>query len=203
MNRNHVYVGASLAAAAILAVVAMAHHPTAAHGSRSGDFVHAAMILLLAVMFWAFAFYSLRRGIERPAVLAGLVAYGLSLVAHFGAAVINGFLVPALAARGHGAVGHDTFLLAWETNQALARLGVYATGVAYLAWSWDLLRRPLPDARASSAMLAAVGLLAGAGPALALLLGDLGMDLRTARMVYAAHTLWAAMIGVQLARARI
>jgi hypothetical protein len=132
-------------------------------------------------------------------ILAGTVAYGFSLVANFGAATINGFVVPALAARGPEAVGHDTFLLAWYANQALARLAVYATGAAYVLWSIDFLRR----AGLANRVIGAVGVVAGAVPAATLLSGQAAMELRVAFPVYSAHAVWAILVAIQMVRRKI
>ena len=114
--------GAALIAAAASSVLAMAHHPTSAHGGALGAIVHGVMIVLLAVTAFGFAHFAIRRGLGRPAMLAGLVAYGLCGFGHVGAATIGGFVVPALAARGDDSVGHDIFLLAWESNQASRKM---------------------------------------------------------------------------------
>ena len=188
--------GVSLIAAAASSVLAMAHHPSGAHSGALGGLVHGAMIVLLAAMAFGFAHFAGRRGLGRPAVLAGLIVYGLGLFAHAGAATINGFVVPALASRGHGAVGHDVFLLAWEANQALARLGVFATGAAFLLWSLDFLRRPGVEAR----LIGLAGLLAGAIPAVLLAGGGIRMDLAGAFLVYAVHAAWTALVGIHLLR---
>jgi hypothetical protein len=192
--------GTCLGIAAAATVLAMAHHPTGPHGGDGGgDFVHGSMIALLAVMAFGFFHFALRRGFSRPVILAGAVAYGFSLVANFGAATINGFVVPALAARGPEAVGHDTLLLAWYANQALARLAVYATGAAYVLWSVDFLRR---DGFANRA-IGAAGVIAGAVPAALLLSGQAAMELRVAFPVYSAHAAWAILVAIQLVRCRI
>jgi len=184
--------GGVLIGAAAASVLAMAHHPTSAHAAGMGAAVHGAMIALLAAMAFGFAHFALRRGVRRPAVLAGLVAYGFSLVFHAGAATINGFVVPALAARGPSAVGHDVLLFAWEANQALAGLGVYATGAAFAAWGADLLR--------GSRLLGLAGIAAGAVPAALVAAGVLEMNVAGAFAVYAAHAAWAALLGVHLIR---
>ena len=192
--------GTCLGIAAAATVLAMAHHPTGPHGGDGGgDFIHGAMIVLLAVMAFGFFHFALRRGFSRPVILAGAVADGFSLVANFGAATINGFVVPALAARGPEAVGHDTFLLAWYANQALARLGVYATGAAYVLWSIDFLRRDGLMNRA----IGAVGVVAGAVPATLLLSGQAAMELRVAFPVYSAHAVWAILVALQMLRRKI
>jgi hypothetical protein len=192
--------GTCLGIAAAASVLAMSHHPTGPHGGDGGgDFVHGAMIILLAVMAFGFFHFALRRGVSRPVILAGAVAYGIGLVANFGAATINGFVVPALAARGPDAVGHDTFLLAWYANQALARLAVYAVGAAYVLWSIDFLRR---DGLVNRA-IGATGVIVGAVPATLLLSGNASMELRVAFPVYSAHAVWAILVATQLVRRKI
>ena len=183
--------GAALIAAAAGTVLAMAHHPTGPHGGAIGGIVHGAMIALLALGTFGFAHLARRRGLGRPAVLAGLVAYALALFGHAGAATINGFVVPALAARGE-AVMHDLFLFAWEANQALARLGVFAAGVAFILWGADLLR--------GRTWLGAAAIVAGVAPAALLLAGALEMNVAGAFIVYAAHAAWTALLGVYLIR---
>lgn len=189
--------GAALAAAALVSVVAMAHHPTRAHGAGGlNGLVHGVMLVLIVLLAFGFTHFARRRGLDRPAVLAGLVAYGISLFAHAGAATINGFVVPALAGRGPGAASHDIFLFAWETNQALAALGVYATGAAFILWSLDLAGRE----RGLQRLVGLAGLAAGAVPAGLLAAGAIRMDVSGALLVYAVHAAWAALVGIMLFR---
>jgi len=186
--------GAAMVAAAAGVVIAMGHHPSGAHGGGLAGFVHGAMIVLLATLTFGFLHLARRRGLDRPAVLAGLVAYGIGLVGHVSAATINGFAVPALAARG--GAGHDLFLLAWELNQALAKLGVYATAASYLCWSADFIA----DKRTAPRLLGLAGLAAGAVPAVLLAAGAIRMDVAGALVVYAAQVGWAALVGLYLLR---
>ncbi|NNC73746.1 MAG: hypothetical protein HKN78_12855 [Sphingomonadaceae bacterium] len=189
--------GGVMIAAALLSVLAMGHHPSGAHATGGiGDYVHGAMIVLISALFFCFAKFAQRRGIARPLILAGLVAYAISLAAHIGAATINGAIVPALAASGHDALGHDIALLCWEANQALARMGVYATGTAFACWSADLILR----GGTANRILGVAGLLAGVGPMIAIGGGLASMDLAGAMAIYAVHGLWAALIGIQFIR---
>jgi hypothetical protein len=186
--------GIALIAGAAASMLAMAHHPTGMHGGAMIGIVHGAMIVLVALMAFGFAHFSRRRGLGRPAVLAGLVAYGIGLSGHIGAATINGFVAPALAANAPGA-SHDVFVLAWEANQVLARLGVIASGAAFLSWSIDFLGRPGAEAK----VVGALGLIAGAVPA-ALLMGGMGMHLAQAFAIYGGHAAWAALVGLHVLR---
>lgn len=183
--------GIALIGAAGLSMLAMAHHPTSLHAGAPIAIVHGAMILFAGTLAFGFTQMARRRGLDRPAVLAGLVAYAIGIVASVGAAVINGFAAPALAAHGGS---HEAFDTLWFLNQALAKLGVVATGLAYLLWSLDLWRR--------WKAVAVLGLLAGGVPALLLLAGGIDMRLGAAALVYAAQGLWAALIGWLLRRGR-
>lgn len=192
--------GIVLIAAGLLSIFAMGHHPVGTHATGGvGDYVHGAMITLAAALFFGFALFARKRGTGRPLILAGLVAYAVSLAAHIGAATINGAIVPALAARTGSAIDQDIALLCWEANQALARMGVYATGAAYTLWSVDLiLRGPM-----ANRLVGVAGLLAGIGPMVAIASGSVSMDLAGAMAIYAVHALWAALVGIQLLRRAI
>ena len=197
LGNNDRLAGAALVSAAAVTVLAMAHHPTGAHGGGGlNGLVHGVMIVVLALLAFGFVHFARLRGLSEAPVLAGLVAYGMSLFAHIGAATINGFVVPAIAARGPVAALHDIFLFAWETNQALAKLGVYATGAAFILWSIDLLRQGGLWLR----LVALAGLAAGALPAVLLASGTIQMNVGGALILYAIHAAWAALVGVTLIR---
>lgn len=189
--------GGALIAAAAASMIAMAHHPTVVHDGALAGIVHGAMIAVLMANGFGFAYFALRRGAGRPAILAGLIAYLISLFAHLGSATINGFVVPAAAARG--VADRDLFLFAWETTQALAALGVFATGAAYLLWSLDFLSRPGAEAKA----IGGLGLLAGLVPAILLAGAAIRMDVAGAFIAYAAFGTWSALVGLHLARGRL
>jgi hypothetical protein len=189
--------GFGLCGAAAATVLAMSHHPTGLHGiPGGGDVVHGTMIVLLAVTAVGLFYFAQRRGYDKLWILAGVVAYAISLGAHIGAGTLNGFVAPALAARGSGTVGHDAFLLVWEMNQSLARIGVYATGAAFTVWSFDFLGR----AETMNRLTGVVGLLCGLLPAILLFGGLVSMNVHGALAIYAAHAVWIALVGVQLIR---
>lgn len=193
MRNADTVAGTAMIAAAAGTLVAMGHHPSGAHGgSGLAGVVHASMIALLGLLAFGFGHLARRRGLDRPAVLAGLVTYGIALFGHVGAATINGFAVPALAARG--ITTHDLFLFAWEMNQALAALGVYATAVAYLFWSADFIS----DSR--TRLLGALGLAAAIVPAALLASGAIRLDVTGAFISYAVQVGWAALVGLHLLR---
>ena len=188
-------VGLALMVAAATSVAVMAVHPTGAHAAGLGAFVHASMIALLSITGYGFVQFVIRVGF-RPATLAGLVAYAVSVFGHIGAATVNGFVVPALAQ--HPGVARDVFLFAWELNQALAGLGVSAAGVAFVLWSIPLLRSRATDMR----VLAAAGLLLGLVQSVSILTGSVQLDVHGALLLYGLHGLWAALVGLQLYRGK-
>jgi hypothetical protein len=188
--------GGALILGALLSVFAMAHHPDHVDPGGLVGIVHGAMIVLMSVIAFGFAHFARRRGLARPAILAGLIAYLVGLVAGLGAATTNGFVVPALAAHGAALSGRDVFLLAWEANQALAKLGVFATAAAFTFWSLDFLRRPGLEPKA----IGGLGLLAGLGPAILLATGLTDMHVGGAFIAYAAFAAWAVIVGVHLVR---
>jgi hypothetical protein len=191
--------GAALLSAAAVSVLAMAHHPVVVHSGAVGPLVHATMIAVAGLLAFGFAHLSLRRGLGRPAVLAGLVAYVLAMFGHVGAATINGFVVTALAARPESVPGRDVFLLAFAMNQALGKVGVYAGSAAYVFWSLDFLARPGAEPR----LIGIAGLLAGLVPAFLLAAGWIRLDVTGASLVYAVQGGWAVLVGLHLIRGQL
>lgn len=184
--------GAALILASGATVLMMAHHPSSAHDAALGRFVHGALIGLIGVVAFGLTHMALRRGLDRPAVLAGLIAYGVGAGATIGAATINGFVVTALAARG--VADRDLFLFAWEANQALARLGVVAMGAGFLLWSLGWVRHGGWAVRG----LGVLGIAAGVVPIVLLGTGIMGMNLAGAMLIYALESAWIALVGFYL-----
>ena len=188
--------GGALIAGALLSVLVMAHHPEHVDPNGIVGLVHGAMLTLMVVILYGFTHFALRRGVGRPPILAGLICYAIGVVADLGAGTTNGFIVPALAAHGSALSARDVFLLAWDANQALAKLGVVATGAAFCFWSLDFLRRPDFEPKA----IGALGLLAGLGPALLLASGAIDMHVAGAFLAYAAFAFWGVLVGFHLVR---
>jgi hypothetical protein len=189
--------GAMMAGAAAFSVFAMAHHPIGAHSAGGlAQLVHGAMIGFLLIMFAGYARFAACRGLDGNLPLAGLVAYAASATAHLAAATINGFAVPALAARE---TPHDLFVLAWEFNQAFAGLGVFLTSAAFLLWSLDLVSRGPGLNRA----LGAAGIAAAVVPSGMLAAGVIEMNVAGAFVVYAAHAFFTLLVGIQMMRKNV
>lgn len=205
--------GIILVASSVLAVLFMAHHPTAeTHdaaalaadiGGKAGlsRFVHGGLIALLAAQLFAFTVFCRWLGAERSTVGAGLVAYGIGTGAMIGAALISGFVVSDLATHyAHEAPGDsqafmDLVRISMTGNQALAKLGVFAMSTAIVLWAFALFRTRRP------AWVAVVGLLAGLVPAIALAAGLIHLDVTGMLLVVIAQTVWNLSVGVLLVRA--
>ena len=186
--------GAALAAAAVATIVLMSLHPTSAHAGAMGGIVHGGMFAATGLMLFGFAAFARASG-PSSAVLLGLVFFAISAGGHVLAGTINGFAVPALANRPEGPPGHDIFLFAWQLNQGFAGVGVVATGIAYLAWAFELRR----DHR----LLAAGGAIGGAVPAVLLVAGVIRLDVHGALFAYGLHGLWALALGITMLRGRL
>lgn len=180
--------GAALIVAAAGTVLAMAHHPSGMHGGPLGQIVHGAMIALLGLLTFGFLRFAQLRGFDRPLILIGIIAYVVSLLAHVGAATINGFIVPGLVG-GQPPVSHDILRFAWHANQALAKLGVFATGIAYVAWGAELSRET------RTRWIGLAGIVAGIVPAALLAAGAIRLDVAGAFIAYATHAAWAVLLG--------
>ena len=189
-------VGVSLMLTALLVIFTMAHHPSGSHGMGAiGVAVHGTMIVLMLVLFTAFMGFCNLHGLHRPSVLGGIVCYGAATIANIGAATMNGFVLVALAAQGES-VSREIFILCWEINQALARLGVATTGLAFLLWSWLFLAK----SDVLNKALGALAIVVGVSPLVWLLGVSEELNVTVALAIYGSHALWTFAVGYQLKR---
>jgi hypothetical protein len=198
-----------IAAGSVLSVALMLFHPTTAgsgaaaieemarEAARSG-WVHGGLVALLALLLAGYAGLAHALGPRSPAVRAGVVAYLLGVLLLSGAALVNGFVVPRLAARYAGLPDPEIqplvplLRLCFQTNQTLAQAGTIALSAAIAAWSAVLLRR----ARA----IGALGLFVGAAPIVGLVSGHLRLHLHGMGAVVLAQAVWGVCVAVWLAR---
>ncbi|HLJ84793.1 MAG TPA: hypothetical protein VKT51_11515 [Candidatus Eremiobacteraceae bacterium] len=110
--------------------------------------VHGVLLLLIFAVSFAMSVFTIRRGIDQQAVLAASIAFGAWGFALVIAALIDGFLTPAIAALYLPAKGNDlSDALGMLREGALfiqivTKFGLVAGGTAALFWSLDLLRGP-------------------------------------------------------------
>jgi hypothetical protein len=207
--------GALLIAASIFELIAMAHHPSVRAAdvaqaivqlremSAAAAWVHGVLIALMLAGFFALTEFAWQRGITRPAIRAGLIAYAVGVVAMTGAALVDGFVTPRVAMLSPGVSATDLQVtaqllkLCMLFNQALASLGAIAMSVGITAWSVDLVR----GAGAERA-LGVFGVAIGLGSAGALIAGVLRLDVHGMMLVLVLQVIWTCGVGVLLLRTR-
>jgi hypothetical protein len=157
---NGTAAGIAIAVSAIATIFAIAHHPTVTTRAPAeaiaqmvrlatmDRIVHGVVIVLLGALLFGFSVFSLRRGLHRQLVVAALLAYAAGSGVMIGAALIDGFLIPQIAARYAGA-RPDVITFAAQilsvcamTIQILAQFGVLALSSAVVLWSADLVQTP-------------------------------------------------------------
>src|SRR3984893_547448 len=203
--------GALLIGGSILEIAAMAHHPSVhAHDVAAvlaqlqalaavSAWVHGVLIALMLTVFFALTEFACQRGITRPSIRAGLIAYAAGVVAMMGAALVDGFVTPRVAMLGAGLRAADLSITAQLLdlcvlfNQALARLGAIALSAAIIAWSLDLLRRA-----GLERALGAAGIAIGLGCVAALIAGVLQLDLHGMMLVLVLQAAWTIGLGALL-----
>jgi len=206
--------GIVLIATTLLAIVMMAHHPTAgSHDSVElarqisematlSRVVHGVLIALIVIQLYVFLIFSEWIRASRGIARFGLFAYAFGAIAMTGAALISGFLVSDLAAHyadmpaDHAAAFADLALFAMTGNQVLAKLGVIAMSAGILAWSIALI-----GAR-ETRWLAIVGFFASVGPAAALLAGVIRLNVGGMMIVVLCQAAWNVAAGIFLIRSK-
>lgn len=201
--------GGLLLAAALLSILAMAHHP---HAHGDGDpmaalariagiaaAMHGVLLVLMVALAALLGEFAAARVREPALARSGLLVFVLGAGALTLAALVNGFAVPAVALSLGGAPGGPEWTpvlrFAWQLNQAAAGFGVLAWAAATVLWSADLVRRA-----GLARWLGGYGLLAGGAVLLAVGSHAVAMDVRGFGAVQLALALWQAGAGVLLLR---
>ena len=214
-DRDARIAGIVLIVVPLLSILMMAHHPSAgshdpaalvaeiADKSQLSRIVHGVLIALMGAELFAFIAFCRRLGFERSAVRAGFVAYSSGTGAMIGAALISGFVISDLAAHyvqqpsGDATAFVDLSRLAMIGNQALAKLGVVAMSAAIVLWSAALFRS------GRDRWVGIAGLVAGLGPAIALVVGAVRLDVGGMTLVVVCQAAWIVIVGIQMIRAKI
>jgi hypothetical protein len=214
-NHDARVAGIVLVVVPLLSILMMAHHPSAgshdpaalvaeiSEKASLSRIVHGALIALMAVELFAFIAFCKRIGFDRSEVRAGFVAYSIGTGAMIGAALISGFVMSDLAAyyARQAAADATSFIdlsrLAMIGNQSLAKLGVIAMSAAIVLWSIALFRI------GKDRWVAIAGLVAGLGPAIALVVGAVRLDVGGMTLVVVCQAAWIVIVGIQMIRARI
>lgn len=202
-----------LLAASLLEVVGMLHHPSvktrdigqavdqiASFGMLSAV-VHATLITLMLLIAFGLLDFLVRRGLDRPLIRAGALAYACGVLVMIGAGLVSGFITTGLAALLPHATQLDLqinlqlLLLCRVLNQSCANFGVVAMSAGIVLWSLDLCRDAGVE-RGVGVSGCAVGLV----PALALMLGQIHLDVEGMTTVVMAQAAWYAAVALLMLR---
>jgi hypothetical protein len=187
----------------------MLHHPSVqtsdvlqaveqiAKFSTLSAVVHGLLITLMLLIGYGFVDFATRRGLARPLIRAGGIAYGCGVLVMVGAALVSGFIITSIASlMPHGTavdleINLQILLLCRVLNQACANFAVVAMSAGIFCWSLDLCR--------SSGPLRAVGVfgcLVGLAPALALIFGEIHLDVHGMTAVVATQSAWNVAVAL-------
>jgi hypothetical protein len=200
--------GIWLVGSSIVALAAMAHHPTASGGGDFAAFagrveriaavnqaVHGTMIALIAVMTWTLIAFAMRRGLHRPLVMAGVVAWCISAATMTIAPVYNGFVVVDLARRA--LASPETAEILRVTVQTLSSavgivviIGIIGSSLAIFLWSADLARESGP-----ARWTGVLGLVAGASLAIGVPSGMGRLGVADMTLVIVVWAMWFLTVG--------
>jgi hypothetical protein len=152
--------GIALVLSAILSLIAILHHPTLAtvqgaeeaaraiHSLAAMDkLVHGALMAIFSVQAIGFYYFSARLGFDRPAILAGFMAYALGTIILFIPTTLDGFVTPDLndacmASPNCGTLPSGVIGLIAIAIQDFTMISLVATSSATLSWSTALVRFP-------------------------------------------------------------
>jgi hypothetical protein len=215
-QRRAVVAGAVLATATVLEILAMAHHPSvhtpdvaqAVHAISQlaplGAWVHGVLQALLLIAAYGVSEFVLRRGLRRPLIRAGAIAYAVGVIAMLGAAMVSGFVIADLMRFTPHTTATDLqinaqlLVLCRVLNQSCANFGAVAMSAGIALWSTDLLR----DTGAPR-MIGFLGLAVSVAPAFALMFGLMHLDVPGMTAVIVLQAVWNVAVGIAMMRSRI
>jgi hypothetical protein len=160
-------------------------------------------VAIASVCAYAFGYASLARrlGLERPNVLAGLVAYLLGCVAMVGATLIDGFITPHIAI-GAAAASPERVQFAYDLVHFLglilndmAKLGWILQAAGTLAWSLTLLRMG-----GAARVVGGIGLVSSALVCAIVFASGISMSMTALLSVLLAQLLWNLAAALLLMR---
>lgn len=203
-----------VAGAVLLAIVALALHPhIIGHPAAQAELreivtlgardrlVHGTLLLLIGALLIEFVRYALRRGLTRRPVVAGLVIFCVGNCGLLAAGVIDGFILPELAARFVAAspgsqVAVITTLTACSVAvNVLTGLALIAMAIAISAWSLDLAYDP-----GESRVAGIVGFVSAALTIAVLVMSGPSLNPNSLIAVIGAQGVWYIWIALLLAR---
>lgn len=208
--------GAAWWIAALATVGLMAFHPVARGGATADvvaallaiatrdRLVHGALLVTLLISTLGWWRLLERLGPAASMLRVARLALIVSGAGYVVAALVNGFIVPALAERYAESIGAELepvrhlLRLTWATNQVATKLAVFATGLALVGSGIGLRRcaMPTPPALAWSALLLGGVMVA------AIASGRMQMHLHVMLAVVVLQAAWNVAAALQLQRGR-
>jgi hypothetical protein len=206
INSYYRLIGWSLIVLSILANAGMAHHPSinASHPeAQIGQMaqiagltmhVHGVLILVVLIYVWLFALYGAAK--NTPIVWLGSSLFAVGGLAMAGAALISGFLAPAMVLGAEINTAEQLAIfefqsrLLMQSNQVLANAGAFAWLCSLICWSCNLVRD-----KNLFRWVAVAGLLIGGANLLAIATGKWHLDVRGMTLFVLMITLWFCALG--------
>jgi hypothetical protein len=206
----------TLILSALASLIAVAHHPRVSHATSRADVmaqivrssvldeaVHAVVVVAACGLLFGLTAFAARRGLRNDAVPAGLVAYAIGTVFAIGAALIDGFLIPAIAARYATAppAKIDTALqllaVCAMTIQIATKTWLLAASFAVVMWSSVLVRH--------GGLLRAVGVVGVVATAvlLVVLAFTANVNPHSLGFIVVLQTIWYVAIGALMIRGEL
>lgn len=191
-----------------MGLATMALHPTGHDIQRDPVFqgmlnlaVHSLAILGAPMALYGCFVLTRRLAMTDPVAELALAFYGVSTVATLMAATASGMLAPALigalrsADPDASAITLAILRYNVSLNQAFAKIIVGTASIAIGLWSYVIVRRRVMNRRAGiyGCVIAVLALLA-------LLSGQLRMDIHGFGAIVLAHGIWMVVIGLELRR---
>lgn len=155
-NSHYRLIGWCLIVLSILANAGMAHHPYISVSQPEAQIeqmaqiagltmhVHGLLILVVLIYVWLFTLYGAAK--NTPIVWLGSGLFAAGGLAMAGAALISGFLAPAMLLGAEINTAEQLAILEFQSrllmqsNQVLANAGAFAWFCALLCWSSNLVR---------------------------------------------------------------
>lgn len=191
-------------------MITMSLHPVAgAHPITPAQFEKLATLMIgvhvLAIAGVPFSFLgalALARRLDSPGrlAIAGLVIYGLALVAVMIAPAMSGLvgteIIRHIIARGAGIEQWQTLMeYNFLINQAFAKIFVAASCAAIVLWSLAIVQR-----RMFPVAIGIYGLLLGPALVIAMTTGGLSLDAHGFGLIIFSQAVWFIVVGILLLR---
>lgn len=206
--------GLVLIGSAAATIVGMLHHPVG-HGATSTELaqslveagpmlrlVHGAMIALLLALTYGVTTYTIRRGLDRPLVLLGLITFVAGIFAMLPAPLLDGFVIADFAAQAQRntdamAAFPAVSLFAMDMLLAFAKASSVLIGFGIVLLSVGMMHD-----RGLMRWLGIVGVVTALPGAIAILSGHLQLDRHGMTLIVMCWSVWFIGLGVQLVRGK-